>query len=112
MSQPLEREQKTLCFKRTYPALGIHERGSDHRSCARRPTLLNSGFVESSGDTQPTVTRRHHESVHARDRSRNVHPREQITIGSFRKNLVNAKAGGSNEPSSIKYTPMHRMIVV
>jgi hypothetical protein len=58
------------------------------------------------------MTLHYDKSVHARNRQSNVHPREQISIGNLRESLVKAKTGGSNQPSSIKGTPVHCMIVM
>jgi hypothetical protein len=73
---------------------------------------LDSDLIQLLAYAMPSMTFYHHEAVHARNRRRNVQPCEQIAIGSFRQSLVEAESGGSNEPSFIKYTPVHRMVIM
>jgi hypothetical protein len=77
------------------PAFGDY-RSSNDRSCACRSTLLNSDFVELSADPAPSVTFHHDETIHARDRRRNVHAHKQFTIGSLRQIIVDTESGDSN----------------
>jgi hypothetical protein len=107
----LDMKTKALHLQRT-PSTRRNHRRSDDSSCARYFTVLDSDLIKLLAYAASSMIFYHDESVHARNRQRNVQPKKQIAIGCFLQSLVEAESSRSNDARFIKHSPVHRMIIM